>query len=146
MWYSSILVAYDGSEPADKAVSIASEMAEANPEARLVFAHVLKIGDFGGGDFAISQSICENAKGVDARLRELAEPFGDRATTRLLKGSSPASLLVRCCREEGCDVIVMGSRGMGGVKGYLGSVSTAVLREADACVVIAKADRPEKAK
>ena len=144
MWYSKILVAYDGSAPADKAVEIASEMAESRQDARIVFAHVLKIADCGAGDFAVSQAICGDAKEISAKLEKLAAPFGERAEVRLLKGSSPASLIVRCCKEEGCDVIVMGSRGMGGVKGYLGSVSNAVLRESDVCVVIAKADRTER--
>ena len=32
-------------------------------------------------------------------------------------------------KEEGCDLIIMGSRGQGGVKGFLGSVSYAVTKE-----------------
>lgn len=144
MWYSKILVAYDGSEQADKAVSIATQMAEANPEANLTFVHVLKIVDCGAGNFSLNQAACSNAKEIGVKLEGIVKTFGNRAETRLLKGSSPADLIVRCSEEEGCDVIVMGSRGMGGVKGYLGSVSTAVLRESRVCVVIAKTDRAER--
>lgn len=138
MWYSKILVAYDGSKPAEKAVEIACDMARENPNARLVFAHVLKLVDAAFGETGANQILFEQARNVQERLEQTAAPFGDRAEVRMLKGSSPATLLVNCCNEEGCDVIVMGSRGMGGVKGYLGSVSRSVVQEASACVVIAK--------
>ena len=41
-------------------------------------------------------------------------------------------------REEECDLIIMGSRGKGGVKGYLGSVSYAVVKDSPITVMIAK--------
>lgn len=138
MWYSKILVAYDGSKPAEKAVGIACDMARENPEARLVFAHVLKLVGSSFGETGANQIMFEQACDVQSHLEEVAAAFGERAEVKMLKGTSPATLLVNCCKQEGCDVIVMGSRGMGGVKGYLGSVSRAVVQEAEASVVIAK--------
>ena len=46
--------------------------------------------------------------------------------------------------EEGCDLIIMGSRGQGGVKGFLGSVSYAVVQGSPIAVLIAK-DAPAAA-
>lgn len=138
MWYSKILMAYDGSKPSDRAVEIACDMARENPQAQIVFAHVLKLVGSTMGESGMNQILFEQARDIQRRLEEVAAPFGARARVLMLKGSSPATLLVSCCEEEDCDVIVMGSRGMGGVKGYLGSVSRSVVQEAKACVVVAK--------
>ncbi|WP_295999693.1 universal stress protein [uncultured Adlercreutzia sp.] len=46
--------------------------------------------------------------------------------------------MVNCAKDEGCDLIIMGSRGQGGVKGFLGSVSYAVTKESPMTVLIAK--------
>ena len=62
----------------------------------------------------------------------------NKAHAHLLKGTSPADLLLKCAEDEGCDLIVMGSRGKGGVKGYLGSVSYAVVQGSPVAVLIAK--------
>ena len=45
---------------------------------------------------------------------------------------------MNCAKDEGCDLIIMGSRGQGGVKGFLGSVSYAVTKESPVTVLIAK--------
>ncbi len=56
----------------------------------------------------------------------------------MLKGTSPADLIVNCAKDEGCDLIIMGSRGQGGVKGFFGCVSYAVTKESPITVLIAK--------
>ena len=81
------------------------------------------------------------------RLRSLRQSAPSSAFHRragLLKGSSPADLLLKCAQDEGCDLIVMGSRGQGGVKGFLGSVSYAVVQGSPIAVLIAK-DAPAAA-
>ena len=81
------------------------------------------------------------AAAVDAafdELKEFAAPLGERAEVKLLRGSAPAELILRCAKDEGCDLIVMGSRGRGGVKGYLGSVSYAVVQGSPIAVLITK--------
>ena len=67
----------------------------------------------------------------------------NNAHAKLLKGTSPADLILKCAQDEGCDLIIMGSRGQGGVKGYLGSVSYAVVQGSPVAVLIAK-DTPDK--
>ena len=52
--------------------------------------------------------------------------------------SSPAEVLIKGAEEEGCDLIITGSRGRGGVSGYLGSVSYAVVQESPIAVLVAK--------
>lgn len=82
--------------------------------------------------------LIEEANRVHAALQQLAERVPNRAHAHLLKGTSPADLLLKCAEDEGCDLIVMGSRGKGGVKGYLGSVSYAVVQGSPVAVLIAK--------
>ena len=79
-----------------------------------------------------------------AKALDLAQSIGaqderiELVFAHVLKGTSPADLLLKCAEDEGCDLIVMGSRGKGGVKGYLGSVSYAVVQGSPVAVLIAK--------
>lgn len=60
--------------------------------------------------------------------------------TYLLRGRDTAETLTAFFEEQGCDLVVMGNRGLGGVKGYLGSVSRKVLLHAGCPVVIVKGE------
>jgi len=59
-------------------------------------------------------------------------------STRILFGD-PAELIARFAREQGCDGIVMGTRGMGAVRNLvLGSVATKIVHLADVPVTLVK--------
>ena len=61
-----------------------------------------------------------------------------RFTTKLVEGR-PADKIVETAKLESCDLIVMGSRGLGGIKEFfLGSVSDRVADEAPCPVLIIK--------
>lgn len=135
MWCSKILVAYDGSTASRKAVSLAREIAEEEPLAEFVFVHVMKLYAMGSG---VENVLIDDANATLDELQELVADLGSRAQVKMLRGSSPADLILKCAREEGCDLIVMGSRGRGGVKGYLGSVSYAVVQGSPITVLITK--------
>ena len=47
-------------------------------------------------------------------------------------------MIALTAEDDGADLIIMGSRGQGGVKGFLGSVSYAVTKESPVTVLIAK--------
>ena len=116
MWCSKVLVAYDGSTPSAKALDLAQSIGAQDERIELVFVHVLKLFALGTG---AEGPLIEEANRVHAALQQLAERVPNRAHAHLLKGTSPADLLLKCAEDEGCDLIVMGSRGKGGVKGYL---------------------------
>jgi nucleotide-binding universal stress UspA family protein len=64
------------------------------------------------------------------------EDKGIKART-IFKEGHPAETIVEVGCGEGFDFIVMGSRGLGGLKkALLGSVSNAVVQQADKCSVI----------
>ena len=91
----------------------------------------------------LREALCYDKKnGYDRVNREeleaIAADMVNPTEVKVLKGTSPADLIVNCAKEEGCDLIIMGSRGQGGVKGFLGSVSYAVTKESPVTVLIAK--------
>ena len=97
--------------------------------------------------------------GLDERLKKImagmkeaetkhAERVLEQARTRLkdkfrnvavlIKNGDPSDQILQAARETGADVIALGSRGMCGVRGMLGSVARNVLSHADCSVLICK--------
>lgn len=136
-WCSKILVAYDGSAPSRKAIELARSISAQDRSIELVLVHVVKLYA-SMMDAGIDGPLAKEAESVLASLEDVAGSLPNTAHVRLLKGSSPADLILNCAQDEGCDLVVMGSRGQGGVKGYLGSVSYAVVQHSPVTVLIAK--------
>lgn len=140
MWCSKVLVAYDGSAPSQRALHLACEIGAQDNQVELVFVNVLKLYGLEGGG---QTELINEAHYMHEQLADTAAHLPNKAQALLLKGSSPAELLLKCAHDENCDLIIMGSRGQGGVKGYLGSVSHAVVQKSSIAVLIAK-DVPAK--
>ncbi|WP_165052922.1 MULTISPECIES: universal stress protein [unclassified Adlercreutzia] len=138
MWCNKILVAYDGSSPSRAAIDLALEVAKPSERIELLLVHVMRLYSAGAEAVGINGVIAEDAERVQSELQGIADVSRNPASVKLLKGTSPADLIVRCAVEEGCDLIIMGSRGKGGVKGYLGSVSYAVTKDSPVSVLVAK--------
>lgn len=135
MWCSKVLVAYDGSVPSARALDLARSIGRQDEEVELVLVHVVKLYGLGTGAESV---LISEAQTVLEELERIADEVPNKAHAHLLKGTSPADLILKCARDEGCDLIVMGSRGQGGVKGFLGSVSYAVVQGSPIAVLIAK--------
>ena len=138
MWCSKVLVAYDGSASSRKALDLARSIGEQDADVELVLVHVVKLYSSGAAGVGMDTVFVADAEPVREELQQVADALRNPASVRLLKGSSPADLIVRCAEDEGCDLIVMGSRGLGALRGILGSVSSHVLREAAVPVLIVK--------
>ncbi len=138
MWSRKMLVAYDGSAPSHKALDIAADIAEKDPSIGIVLVHVVRLFSSGAAAAGIDTVVMDEAATVKDELDALAASLPNCAAVRILKGSSPAALILDCAEEEDVDLIIMGSRGKGGVKGYLGSVSYAVVKDSPVTVMIAK--------
>lgn len=137
MWSRKILVAYDGSAPSRRAVEIIQDITSRNPEVEVVLVHVMRLFSSGAAAAGIDTVVMDEASSVKEELERIASGL-PRAQVKILKGSSPADLILNCARDEEVDLIIMGSRGVGGVKGYLGSVSYAVVKDSPVTVMIAK--------
>ena len=159
MKFSNILVPFDKSEHAVRALEIAKGLAEEDPGIRLHVVDVVYLSEM-PPSLGLEANPYENVPplAVDPELyRKLAEATlarerddMDRAIDGLLDGlphpgevtavNAPSVVdgINDYANDHGCDLIVMGSRGLGVLRGMLGSVSYGVLRSADVPVLVAK--------
>ena len=80
----------------------------------------------------VGQHIIDGAKGR-------AEQNGLESIDARLGGGDPADSILRCIDEENIDCVVMGSRGLSGIKGlFLGSVSHKVANHASCTCITVK--------
>ena len=121
-----ILVAYDGSDHANMALSEAVELAR----------------KFSG--FITVLHICweesdEESQKLLSGASERLKKTGVRFEVRSERGQNIPRRITRIATEENYDLIAIGSRGLGGAKAWmLGSVSSTVIEEATCPVLIVK--------
>lgn len=132
MWCKRILLAYDGSAASKNALKLAVDVAKQDQDIEILAAHILKV--YGAG--ATQDSIIRQAEALADDLEKQLTQVPNPTRVELLRGDSPADLLLSCAADNECDLIVMGSRGVGGAKGYLGSVSYAVVQRSEKCAVL----------
>ena len=125
-----ILVPVDGSESSDHALGKAIELANAL-KAKLMFLYVANVNQ-------LAVNSCLSAELLEAVNK--AEKAPDTVETeRITETGSPAPVIIDVAEEYGVDLIVMGSRGLGLVKGVLlGSVSQYVVENAKCAVMVVK--------
>ncbi|HHW37691.1 MAG TPA: universal stress protein [Bacillales bacterium] len=142
--FSKILVAYDGSDLAKKALQMAMEFSQGNPDLSLEIVHVYQIPTVAIGEGVYTPSAqaamnyLENAQKVLAEAEELVAGTIKNFNVTLREGIIARNLLDHA-NETGCDFILIGSRGLSGIKEYfLGSVSHNVVQKSKVPVLIVK--------
>ena len=136
--FKNVLIAVDGSDYSNKALACAKDMAETY-RATLWLVHVLAHTSdmLGYNDFEklyakrkhAGQSILDDA------LASLGESNFE-IHQELLEGPEPDAILA-CAKKNQADLIIMGTRGMGALKGLLvGSVSRKVIHLATCPVMV----------
>jgi nucleotide-binding universal stress UspA family protein len=116
--YARVLMATDGSPTATAAIAVGGELAAA-VEAD---AKVIHVGEEDQG----------------ARiLEEASRLLPVRALGRTVTGD-PARRIVEVAEEEGCDLIVIGNKGMTGARRFMASIPSKVARHARAHVLLVK--------
>lgn len=146
--YKKILVAYDRSSESRAGLRAAIEMLDCGMAKRVI---VLSVMDSHEDDptFEIAARIAgliDDPVAMDdqAPLIELEQSLvdlikdHDEACETLVMRGKPAEVIVNTARDYDCDLIVMGRRGVGALQAVLGSVSTAVLRNSELPVLVAK--------
>jgi nucleotide-binding universal stress UspA family protein len=144
---TKILLATDGSREAELAASTATDLAQkSDSELHLLFVVPTRAPfEYDAMGFNISephQEIREEGRRkLDEYVRRIEESGGTVAGAHLRMGK-PDDQIVRLAEELGCGLIVLGSRGLGGVRrALLGSVSDSVVRHAHCPVTVV---RPEE--
>ncbi len=158
MVFENVVVAYDGSDQALAAVKKAAEIVKGSEGAKL---HVVFVtthpnaqlpANFNSASFDPQQyllsvedimslynkTIGEETEKVKEGIGNAIDSLGDAAKIEVIPGYTPAADILSYAEKEDADLIVMGSRGLGAIRGVLGSVSYAVLRESPVPVLVVK--------
>lgn len=151
-----ILVAVDGSEPANKAVDFALGLAEKySAELMLlnVYQPITPLFHFPTTSVLASPPIvtpiataafskemkAQHEKVLSEALKKANKDKPNLKVTTLLSEGRPSDKIIEAADEGKFDIIVMGSRGIGRIKEiFLGSVSDRVADEAKCSVLIVK--------
>jgi nucleotide-binding universal stress UspA family protein len=145
---TKILLATDGSKEARQAAQAAAELSkETGSEVHI--AYVLPSPTELRGHHLYSQevmrSVLEQAEGearsfLEEQAKQLGASGGKVAETHLRAGE-PDKEIVRLSEELGVGTIVIGSRGLGGLRrALMGSVSESVVRHAHCPVFVVRED------
>jgi nucleotide-binding universal stress UspA family protein len=131
-----IVVGFDGSEHAHKALERAADIAHGAIVAVVGSVHVE--GWLGG---AVSPIDPAEAEARDRALSEARKYLEDRGVNGVyIEGSgNPADVIIEEARESGADLIVVGTRGRNAARRLaLGSVSTNIIAHAPCDVLVVR--------
>jgi nucleotide-binding universal stress UspA family protein len=152
--YKKILVAFDGSEASKHALDHAVNIAEPYGAEIVVLSVVPRVmmpvfpdEGFGAAPITAAQDMSEyqsKMKGIynmslDDAKKDINEHFpGLKVTTKLMEGRPSATIVSEADAQE-ADLIVIGSRGIGGITGWiLGSTSRNVVESCTKPILVVK--------
>jgi nucleotide-binding universal stress UspA family protein len=146
MFPTKILLATDGSEEARQAAQAAAELSK-DTGSEVHIAYVLPSPSELRGHHLYSEevmrSVLDQAEGeansfLEEQAKQLGESGGKVAETHLRAGD-PDKEIVRLSEELGVGTIVIGSRGLGGLRrALMGGVSESVVRHAHCPVFVVR--------
>lgn len=131
-----ILVAYDGSEGAKRALEVAADRANGQPVTVVSVAELLP--QFGRAGAMLLPEEDEERKRELADAMQILKARGVTAKAVERRGD-PAEAIVDEANQEGAELIVVGTRGLNAAKRWLmGSVSTRVVQHAPCNVLVVR--------
>lgn len=146
--YKKILVPYDGSDHAKKAVQQASDLAAAGDGTKIYIASVCNMvsamSNFDQVSIAegsLTTKLLEDRESQCQKDIEEAKSMipKDIPVEELYEVGSPGPVLLNMAEDNGIDLVVMGSRGLGPLKGiFMGSVSSYMVSRSKCPVLIVK--------
>lgn len=156
--YKKILVPYDNSEHAQHALLAAIDLARCVEDSSITVLNVTDLPEFDDATFEVAARMAgvpriseesarsarenyyaEREKLVRSNIEEAIAEMPEGIEFKVKIGSGrPQEVISAEANEGGYDCVVMGRRGLGALRGALGSVSYAVLRAVELPVVIVK--------
>ena len=89
------------------------EIAAQNLAVEVVLVHVMRLFSSASAAAGMDTVMVDDAMAIRQELEAIAADMVNPTEVKVLKGTSSADLIVNCAKEEGCDLIIMGSRGQG---------------------------------
>ncbi|MBD3404804.1 MAG: universal stress protein [Candidatus Lokiarchaeota archaeon] len=138
----TILVAIDGSEHSDKAVRYACSMGP-KLEAEVILLNVVPMlvsatpyhDTVSDQPFLALQKLGED---ILSKAKKIANSLNCQVTD-LISHGDPANRIIEIAEEQGADLIIMGSRGVSGIKRlFVGSISDKVVNHATCPVMLVR--------
>lgn len=141
MLFSKILVSYDDSDLSKKALQKAIELAKLDEHTILDVLNVVTVptNQFIVGDVyrEVRDSTLKYGKEVVGRTEEFLHQIPN-ATHTIVKEGQPVRTILEFADANGYDLIIIGSRGLSGIKEFLGSVSHGIVQRSKIPVLIVK--------
>ncbi len=132
-----VLVAYDGSEQARRALDWAAHMAQGSTVGVISVAPTLAASPKIADAVDPTSDTNEHRRQLDEAVT-LLDALGVRATT-VLKVGNPAEEIINAAQDGHFDVILVGIRGMGAIERFLiGSVADRLVRYATVPVLVVR--------
>ncbi|MFP3063928.1 MAG: universal stress protein [Sulfolobus sp.] len=141
--FKKILVAYDGSDHAIRALDIAIDIAK-KYEAKLDIVEVVDTAALLGMGVApipgeVIQQVYNKAKNDVDSAKSKAQQQGVKEVESVVLEGDPATAVLEYASKNGVDLIVTGSRGLSTFKRIiLGSVSTKIVQDSKIPVLVIK--------
>ena len=152
--FKKILVAYDGSEQAKRAIDYAADMANTNGGVLVVLTvvprvtiPVFPVEGYGTAPLTNAQDFGDYQEKIRAIyqmsqtevMKDIAEKFPKLKAEAILLEGRPSATIVEQAEKNGANLIVVGSRGIGGITGWiLGSTSRRVVESCTKPVLVIK--------
>ncbi|MBO9455665.1 universal stress protein [Paracoccus sp. R12_1] len=145
--FERILVPYDGSSGAERALTKATELAKLC-DAHVIILTVYRHHSMLEASLSMVRGSMDPGGNLDETMRQTARDAADYAKSHakdagvakvsaFIKAGQPARTIVAMAHDKECDLIVLGSRGLGSTEGYLlGSVSHKVTGLAECPVLV----------
>ncbi|MBC8223777.1 universal stress protein [Candidatus Bathyarchaeota archaeon] len=152
--YKKVLVAIDGSEPSNNALDHAVEIATKFKAKLTMIAVIQRVmipifpdEGFGGVPLSAAKDMAQYQDKMrlvyqnvlEEAQAKIKEEHPDLEVEAILKEGRPSAIITDYAENDGVDLIVMGSRGIGGYTGWiLGSTSRKVVDSCTRPILIVK--------
>lgn len=144
MALSKILACYDGSTSAKTALDLAADIAKNDATIAVDIVNVVAVPLLTDEQMASFASVLDLMERDASELLSEAVDRLDEAglenpvETYTLNGTDAANEIAKLAEQGNYDIVVIGSRGLGGIKGYLGSVGHKLLSICSKPMLVAK--------